>query len=330
MIGQFKNIYIYCLAGVKSGGPELLHQLSYQLKNFGFDCSMVYYGKKDEIESTNPEFLKYNPVEIMESEVIDKETSLVIVPETSIFHLNKFKKVKKAIWWLSVDNYTQWATPKGRYKAFGALKVFTHPFLMINAYKTVKSADYHLCQSYYSKIYVEQKQKINSDRVFMLSDYISDNYLKDVNNQHKEDIVAFFPRKGYAITKKLMEQGKDITWVPIQNMTSEQVQSLLLRCKVYIDFGHFPGKDRVPREAAMCKCCVITGKYGASYYSEDLPILEKYKFERPVDDADKILKLIHECLKNYEINSKDFDSYRKVIRREKDVFVNQVKELFIE
>ena len=52
-------------------------------------------------------------------------------------------------------------------------------------------------------------------------------------------------------------------------MTSKEVQELLSKCKVYIDFGHFPGKDRVPREAAMCNCCIITGKYGASNFTEE-------------------------------------------------------------
>ena len=330
MIGQFEKIYIYCIAGIKSGGPELLHQLAFHLRKLGIECYMVYYGQKEEVSSTHSEFLKYCPIEVKENEVLDDKANLVIVPESSIFHLNKFKKIKKAIWWLSVDNYTEWATPKGRYKAFGVLKVFTHPLLMLNARLTVKRADFHLCQSYYSKVYIEHEQKVNFDKVFMLSDYINDNYLCEMCDCHKEDIVAFFPRKGYAITKELIKEGKDIKWCPIQNMTGEEVKELLRRCKVYIDFGNFPGKDRIPREAAMCKCCIITGKYGASKFNEDLPISEKYKFEKPLDDIDAILKLIRECFKNYDLNMKDFAFFRKMISEEKEIFVEQVKKLFVE
>ena len=330
MIGEFKKIYIYCLAGVKSGGPELLHQLAFNLRKNGIDCSMIYYGKKPGEKATHEEFLKYSPIEIEESEVVDDVTSLVIVPEASVFHLNKYKKVKKAIWWLSVDNFTQWATPKGRYKAFGLLKVFTHPLLMLNAKITVKSADFHFCQSQYSKIYIENEQKISPSKVFMLSDYISDNYLIEEHVCPKENMVAFFPRKGYEITKKLIENGNDIKWVPIQNMTSVEVQELLSKCKVYIDFGHFPGKDRVPREAAMCNCCIITGRYGASNFDEDLPILEKYKFAKPKENIDPILNMIRECLKNYEARIIDFESYRKTICAEKDLFVAQVRKLFVD
>lgn len=330
MIGKIKKIYIYCLAGVKSGGPELLHQLAFHLRNFDVDCNMIYYGKKPGENATNAEFMKYSPIEVEESDVIDDETSLVIVPEASIFHLNKFPKVKKAIWWLSVDNFTQWATPKGRYKAFGALKVFTHPLLMLNAKATVKSADFHFCQSQYSKAYIENEQRINPSKVFMLSDYISDNYLNREYEYSKENMVAYFPRKGYEITKKLIENGKDIKWVPIQNMTSKEVQELLSKCKVYIDFGHFPGKDRVPREAAMCNCCIITGKYGASNFTEDLPIPEKYKFAKPKEDIDAILKMIRECLDNYETRITEFEPFRKTIRSEKEIFVSQVRNLFVD
>jgi len=33
--------------------------------------------------------------------------------------------------------------------------------------------------------------------------------------------------------------------------------------QVYIDFGHHPGQDRLPREAVQCGCVVITGKRGS-------------------------------------------------------------------
>ena len=33
--------------------------------------------------------------------------------------------------------------------------------------------------------------------------------------------------------------------------------------QVYIDFGHHPGQDRLPREAVQCGCVVITGTRGS-------------------------------------------------------------------
>ena len=41
---KFKKIYVLCPIGVKTGGPELLHQLVYQLNNiFGENSAVIAY-----------------------------------------------------------------------------------------------------------------------------------------------------------------------------------------------------------------------------------------------------------------------------------------------
>jgi len=42
--------------------------------------------------------------------------------------------------------------------------------------------------------------------------------------------------------------------------------------KLYVDFGKHPGKDRMPREAAVHGCCIITGRRGAAGNPFDIPI----------------------------------------------------------
>ena len=51
-------------------------------------------------------------------------------------------------------------------------------------------------------------------------------------------------------------------------MTPEQVVDLMSESKVYIDFGNHPGKDRIPREAVINGCCVITGVRGSARFKE--------------------------------------------------------------
>lgn len=327
---KIDRIYIYCIANIKSGGPELLHQLSYHLCQCGKESYIVYYNHQNGKSDTHQEFLKYLPVVKQEHEIIDDENSLIIVPESSVKHLNAFSKALKAIWWLSVDNFTNWATVKGRAKTFGLLHSLSNPKLLVETYRIVKNADYHFCQSFYSKEYLLGK-KIEKGKIFMLSDYISDNYFEVYENKNNTRIkqVAYFPRKGMEITKELLREGRDIKWIPIQNMTSEQVHSLLLESMVYIDFGHFPGKDRIPREAVISGCCIITGKRGAAYYNEDVPILEEYKYADPLNSIEDILNKIRECLSDYEMKTADFENYRDIIRKEKSVFLSQIRELFL-
>lgn len=57
-----------------------------------------------------------------------------------------------------------------------------------------------------------------------------------------------------------MKKARELNFKPIINMTRDEVIRELQRAKVYIDFGNHPGKDRIPREAAILGCCAIVGK----------------------------------------------------------------------
>ena len=87
------------------------------------------------------------------------------------------------------------------------------------------------------------------------------------------------------------------------------MRELLHRAEVYIDFGPHPGMDRLPREAALAQCIVITNQLGAANYKEDVPIPPQYK----VQDVQNVPKLLTTSLKEYETKKKDFDSYREWI-----------------
>ena len=40
-----------------------------------------------------------------------------------------------------------------------------------------------------------------------------------------------------------------------------------------------PGKDRMPREAALLGCCILTSTLGSADFFDDVPIMSEYKFE---------------------------------------------------
>lgn len=98
--------------------------------------------------------------------------------------------------------------------------------------------------------------------------------------------------------------------------------------KLYIDFGNHPGKDRMPREAAICGCCIITGKRGAAANDVDIKIPSQYKISD--SDISLIADRIKYVLKNYEDLTSDFDSYRDKIRHEEAVFDAEIKRIFID
>jgi hypothetical protein len=109
-------------------------------------------------------------------------------------------------------------------------------------------------------------------------------------------------------------------------MSENDVISLLKRSKVYIDFGHHPGKDRFPRESAILKNCVITNTRGSSDFYNDVPLDPSYK----TDNIELVGPLIRDCLQNFDKHLDNFSMYRSIIKNEKDEFYNQCGRYFIQ
>lgn len=58
----------------------------------------------------------------------------------------------------------------------------------------------------------------------------------------------------------------DLNRLPIENMPQDAVHDTLLQSQIFIDFGHHPGKDRVPRETAPSGNIVFLHERGAAAY----------------------------------------------------------------
>lgn len=128
----------------------------------------------------------------------------------------------------------------------------------------------------------------------------------------------------------VMQANPDISWFPIQNMTPKDVGNLLRLVKVYIDLGGHPGKDRIPREAAISGCCIITNKKGSANYPEDVPIPEQYKFDNPQNSANEIGDLIRNIFENYAEHRRNYEEYCDMISQEEKLFEEDIKHIFVE
>lgn len=149
----------------------------------------------------------------------------------------------------------------------------------------------------------------------------------EFNNRNKKDIVVYNPKKGYEVTQQLIRKAPHIEWVPIENRTPQQVKELLISAKIYIDFGHHPGKDRIPREAAMCGCIVMTNRKGSAKFAEDVPIPEKFKVEYSPGKETVIINLLENSFLDYENDLSLFDEYRTKIKNEEHVFNSDLSKI---
>lgn len=325
------KIYVLCPSNLKTGGTELLHQLVSSLLSLNKNAYIAYYleGKYDAKKPTPDAFDKYVGGHwCLVNDIEDKPENVAIFPETGLGKSKKFHKLQKCAWWLSVDNYNVMKGMSNRLKQYGIKSFIKH--LALNDYfndKTITTIPVHFFQSYYAADFARSKG-VKEDALFYLSDYINDMYIKPINTTGRENIVAYNPKKGIEFTRKLISSAPDISWVPIVNMTNEEVRNLLDRAKIYIDFGNHPGKDRIPREAAISGCCIITDLKGAAAYEQDVPIPSKFKFDDSDENIPKVIKEIRNCLENYENVTHEFDEYRLFIKGEKQRFEECVKKIF--
>lgn len=333
-IKVYKDTHIYILAPAffKTGGTELLHQYCSVLNKHGFNADMVYFDNHVDEYVVNPAFRKYVTTFLSLEEVIDDEKNIFIVPETETKFFAKYSKIRKIIWWESVDNY--FASTYARYflksrdlkfkdKLSNALLRYRNPSGNLKV-RQLHKVDYHFAQSYYAIDFLK-KHHIEKN-VFFVSDYINDLYLEygEVDCSKKEDFVCYNPKKGKKYTDRLIAKFPEIKFVPLINMTNEQVLDTLLKVKIYIDFGNHPGKDRFPREAAILHCAIITNKRGAAAYHDDVPIDEIYKFKDSKCNLRKIGKTIKDIFVHYSEVDQKYEGYRKYILSEKAAFEKDV------
>ncbi len=326
-------VYIYAVEGRRTGGPELLHQLAFVLNSIGVGAKMVYVKNSFPIEITRADIIDEYACYCSETEadlsVIDSEENMVVVPEILYEALDDIHYATKVAWWLSVDGYKDILKDKYGFSDEDFSEISKLDYYGFRSREDV----FHLAQSYYAIDFLKSALGVSGDRIDYLSDYINDSYLQVKPEElqvERKNMVLFNPKKGGWRLKKLIDETKeDILWVPLENLTKEKMRLHMMLAKVYVDFGNHPGKDRIPREAAISGCCVITGRQGAAAYHEDVPIPERYKIDDAKDvDVETVRNLILDIFEHYEERTKDFEDYRTMIRGEKEKFVTDVMRLF--
>lgn len=324
-------IYIFCPANFATGGPEALHQLGNRLMSLGFQVYMHYFY----FNGGNPVHESYKKYNLpYTKEVLNNKENYIITPETylePIFNL-KYKSIKKIIWWLSVTNYNitlGYAQNEVKHKKFYTLKSYFNP----NKYKPIPTISalkrkmvLCLAHSYFSVDFLTNN-RLNV--IGKISDYMSDSFYQRVNsNTAKEDIILYNPKKNGEYLEKVKKLCLDLNWKPLVNMTPDEVAIWMNKSKLYVDFGYHPGQERMPREAILMNCCVITGSEGSAAYFDDVPLPEGYKFDENKDLPKSVVTQIKLALDNFEKEIKLFEDYKKTIISEKENFDNAVEIVF--
>jgi hypothetical protein len=319
-----KIIYISCPSSAYTGGPLALHQLAYKLSMQNQNVYMLYYPKVK--SPVHPNFKKFNLKYTFKME--DDKKNILVIPETKTEVIFKYNNVKIVIWWLSVDNYLK---NLGRYKpdSFkGAIKLIfeiIYNFIGNKKFSVNKKSHrnkeiLHLAQSKYAFDFLVNFGLSPKN----LHCYLLPEFKAKHKGVKKENVILYNPTKGKKITQKLISFCPEFHFLPLTNMTPDEVKDKLLSAKIYIDFGNHPGRDRFPREAVSLGCCIITGTKGAAKNDFDVCIPREYKFNNPIVEKTKIKVLLHDILENFEDHTSNFSDYRKIIEKEEAVFEQEI------
>jgi hypothetical protein len=334
-------IIVFCPSTKPTGGVELLHQMVDLLRNKKNEAYIYYYNSPS--AAVPDVYAKYN-IETIQI-VKDNSKQAIILPETS-FHLAKdFTKSKVVLWWLSIDNYYHREKKHiPLYEIFSFSKIYGYKQLWhriirfvtfrgslnssFSIKKSIKANYIHAYQSQYAKEHLQARGVKN---LIPLKDYIHTSFIttleKTVGNR-REKVVLYNPKKGIEFTRKLIKAAPDIRFIPLENLTREQLLQFFLTSMLYIDFGNHPGMDRLPREAALGGCCIITGTRGAANNDIDIPIdRKKYKFDETSRTTHEIISRIREILHSYDTLTTDFSDYRNRILNEEQEFDTQIDNL---
>lgn len=334
---KIEKIFVASPGEKDNGGGESLHQLVDACNRLGYDAYIYYF---DSQRSSVLEKMRIYNVKVA-TEVEDKESNLLICPEMYTTPLRDYQYIRKGIWFLSLDYYLRslpvyrtnyvlgkWKLPKIFFPIF-------FPAVLMKTNATFRSfqfkkdrVKYFLYNVEYARLYIEKECQYEYVAQYLCGP-INQAYFTDNDSFcQKERIVAYNPKKANGFTKKIIDyvntKNPDISFVPIQNLDQSGVKELLGRASVYMDFGFFPGPERIPREAAIMRCNIITSRLGSAANDIDVPINPKYKFDLKDDNIPHIADCIVDMVNDYSDYVEDYEEYRRKVRAQKKDFDENV------
>lgn len=327
------KLYIICPEKHETGGTELVHQFAHEMSLINNNCFIVYYRENSFIKAEVPNSFKKYKVNVADS-IEDLEGNTVIIPEITLYFSKKLSNVNLIYWWMSFDNFFNGTSlidvSKFYLKGLFSLKrlvLFYYNYKNEKSYSLamIKRNQSKVLNVYQSKYASDQLHKLNIDNQMKLSDYINVEYSNLEYETVRENIVLYNPAKGLPVTKKIMEKLPNVKFVALKGMNRQEMLDNFRKSKLYIDFGNHPGKDRMPREAAINGCCILVGKRGSAKYFEDVPISDFYKISET--NINEIVSKIKVILEQYEEFTNDFDFYREMILKEKQIFCQEVSDI---
>jgi hypothetical protein len=308
-----------------SGGPESVHQIAQVINDLGVRAEIIYgspnfritEGKLQHRFSTNipafKEYARYSPIPAKSVRLTER--TLVILPEMYLLMHGLFAPARVAYWWLSWDN------------AFTKERRISDVDLAERARFFSQSDILHLAQTFRAHFLL---RRAGARQILDLLSYTDPRFTtaKPVH-PNPTFTVAYSPKKAGMLAKHFFDLHPDIPSCPIIGMSKDQVRDALSRAMFYVEFGHNPGNDRLPREAACVGCIVLARAAGGSAYFEDMPLDNGFKFDEEDVTSEKLGTLIKAIARDPIPAFEAQSFYRHHLYLDKEQMILQARRLLM-
>ncbi|MBI2352793.1 hypothetical protein HYV11_00940 [Candidatus Dependentiae bacterium] len=325
---NIKNVIIVSPQSLVTGGAEALVQLFHELHQAGFTTHMLWISKFSEVKikydkgiaylcpnSTNngPEVyqIKYQTKSLANDIPLDQST-LVVLPEIWGNYIPLFKNAKIGFYWLSIEYFK--SHPESSY------------------YRSLifeKKSDPWNCIHFSDAPWISKTIAEWGIQSYLLEVPISSHYLSTPQQRTKiENSIAYNPAKGFELAINFIKKHQDYYYIPLKNLDEQGVINALDSAKVYIDFGSFPGKDRIPREALTRNCVIFIHNAGCATDFDSFPIDNFFRFtDEEVKNGTLHNKIIY-ALQHYQEMLALQEPMKKTIIESHENFKNQINTIF--
>lgn len=325
------KIQVVCPAGLVSGGAESLHNLVVQMGRVGLNAELVYFPN---FGLSGPDCLHYfEDYRLTPVELEDQRGNLIIFPEILCMQALKIQNAQAAIWWLSVDNFlrVRYDNFWDHWRYFKSALRGERPFGGVRALGQLR----HFSKCRYDEIFLGE-HNIAYERITgpVNTRYIEHSMSSQAaQREAKKDVILYSPETPTFIVEWVRKELPSTLLVRMHGYSIDEMIRLYTGAKVFMDFGRHPGQERMPREAALLGCCVITGLRGSASNDEDVPLPLSYKIKdtAPLEKEvfkKNLLSLVARILYNFNDCHSEQTGYRLINQNQAIFQANQIIRIF--
>lgn len=122
-----------------------------------------------------------------------------------------------------------------------------------------------------------------------------------------------------------MQLHPHLDTVVLKGFTRAELEATLRSCQFYIDFGHHPGKDRLPREAARAGCIVFVRRQGAAANATDVLLPDDRRFDCSKGGLLELGRRLTQAAASPGVALDDQRPYLDLIEHERSTFDGEVR-----